>query len=162
MGSQRVGQDLSTKKQLLRGSKGKKDILCMTFERSKKISSVTVMSNSLWPHGLQHARLLCPPLSPRVCSHSCPFTQWCYLTISSSASISPFAFSLSQHQGLSQWVGSSHQVAKVLELQRQHHSSSEYSGLISFRIDWFDVPADQETLKSLLQHHSLKALILQY
>ena len=56
---------------------------------------------------------------------------------------------------------SSHQVAKVLQLQLQHQSSSEYSGLISFRIDWFDVPADQETLKSLLQRHSLKASILQ-
>ena len=137
---------------------GNVNLACMQIMHAKSLQSCL----TLWPHGLQPSRLLCPPLSPRVCSHSCPFTQWCYLTISSSASISPFAFSLSQHQGLSQWVGSSHQVAKVLELQRQHHSSSEYSGLISFRIDWFDVPADQETLKSLLQHHSLKALILQY
>ena len=37
---------------------------------------------SMWPHGLQHARLLCPPVSPAVCSDSCPLTQWCYLTIS--------------------------------------------------------------------------------
>ena len=37
------------------------------------------MSDSLWPHGLQHARLLCPPLSPGVCSDSCPLSQWCYL-----------------------------------------------------------------------------------
>ena len=71
---------------------------------------------------------------------------------------SPFppAFNLSQHQGLFQWVSSSHQVAKVLE-----HSispSSEYSGLSSFRIDWFDVLAVQGTLK----HHSLKASILQH
>ena len=44
----------------------------------------------MWPHGLQHARLLCPPLSPRVCSNSCPLSQWCYLTISSSAA--PFSF----------------------------------------------------------------------
>ena len=48
---------------------------------------------------------------------------------------SPFAFDLSQHKGLFQWVGSSHQVAKVLELQLQHQSFSEYSGLISFRIN---------------------------
>ena len=40
------------------------------------------MSDSLWPHGLQHTRLLCPPLSLRVCSNSCPLGQWCYLTIS--------------------------------------------------------------------------------
>ena len=53
------------------------------------------------------------------------------------------------------------QVAKVLELQLQHHPSNEYSRLISFRIDWFDLLAVQGTLKSLLQHHRLKASILQ-
>ena len=47
------------------------------------------MSDSLWPHGLQHTRLLCPPLSPRVCSNSCPLSKWCYLTISSS--VIPFS-----------------------------------------------------------------------
>ena len=41
--------------------------------------------DSLWPHELQHTRLPCPPLAPRVCSNSCPLTRWCYLTISSSA-----------------------------------------------------------------------------
>ena len=68
------------------------------------------------------------------------------------------ALSLSQHQGLFQWIGSSYQVAKVLELQ--HQSSNEYSGLISFNIDWFDLLAIQGTLKNLLQHHSSKASIL--
>ena len=43
------------------------------------------MTDSLWLHGLQHARLPCPSLSPGVCSNSCPFCRWCYLTISSSA-----------------------------------------------------------------------------
>ena len=57
-----------------------------------------------------------------VCSNSCPFHQWCYLTISSSVILSPPALNLSQHQGLFQWVGSSHQVTKVLELQFQHQS----------------------------------------
>ena len=47
------------------------------------------MSNSLWPHGMHLARLLCPPLSPRVGSNSCPSNQWCYLNISSSAT--PFS-----------------------------------------------------------------------
>ena len=61
----------------------------------------------------------------------------------------------------SKGVGSSHQVAKVLELQLQHSPSNEYSGLISFRIDWLDLLAVQGTLKSLLQHHSSKASILQ-
>ena len=74
------------------------------------------------------------------------------------------AFSLSQHQGLFQWVSTSDQVAKVLEFQLQHpmnSSSNEHSGLISFRIDWFDLLVVQGTLKSLLQHHSSKVSILQ-
>ena len=66
------------------------------------------------------------------------------------SSPSPPALNLSQHQGLFKWVSSSHQVAKVLE----------YPGLISFRMDWLDLLAVQGTLKSLLQHHSLKASIL--
>ena len=45
---------------------------------------LVAMSNSLWSHGLQHTRLLCPPLSPGICSNSCPLSRWCYLTISSS------------------------------------------------------------------------------
>ena len=59
---------------------------------------------------------------------------------------SPFlpAFSLSQHQGLFLWVGSLHQVAKVLEVQLQYQSFHEYSWLISFRIDWFVLLAVQE------------------
>ena len=47
--------------------------------------SCSVMSDSLQPHGLQHTRLSCPSLSPRVCSISCPLNQWCHSTISSSA-----------------------------------------------------------------------------
>ena len=58
-----------------------------------------------------------------------------------------------------QWIGSLHQVAKVLKLQFQHQSSSEYSELISSKIDWFDL-AVHGTLKSLLQHHGSKASIL--
>ena len=50
------------------------------------------MSNSLQPHRLQHTRLLCPSLSPGVCSDTCPLSRWCYLTISSSAA--PFSFCL--------------------------------------------------------------------
>ena len=45
------------------------------------------MFDSLRPHGLQHARLPCPPLSPRVCSNSCPLSQWCHPTISSSVTL---------------------------------------------------------------------------
>ena len=69
------------------------------------------------------------------------------------------ALNLSQHQGLFQWVNSSHQVAKV-KFSFSISPSNEYSGLTAFRIDWFDLLAVQGTLKSLLQHHNLKASIL--
>ena len=65
-------------------------------------------------------RFPCPSLFPRVCSNSCPLSQWCHPTILSSVTPSPPAPNLSQHQGLFQWVGSLHHVAKVLELQLQH------------------------------------------
>ena len=63
----------------------------------------------------------------------------------------PPAFNLSWPQSPFQWVSFSHQVAKVLALQPQHQSFHEYTGLMSFRIDWFDPLASQGTLKSLLQ-----------
>ena len=63
-----------------------------------------------------------PPPSPHICSDSCPLCWWCYLTILSSAAQLSFAFHLSQHQDLFQWVSFSHQVAKVMELQLQHKS----------------------------------------
>ena len=84
--------------------------------------SCSVMSNSLRPHGLQHARSLCPSPIPRVYSDSCPLSRWCHPTISPSVVPSPPAFNLSQHQGLFKWVSSLHQVAKVLEFQLQHQS----------------------------------------
>ena len=69
------------------------------------------------------------------------------------------ASSLSQHQNIFQWVGSLHQMAKVLKFSFSISPSNEYSELISFRINWFDLLAIQGTLKSLLQHHSSKASI---
>ena len=113
------------------------------------------MSNSLQPHRLQHARLPCPLLSPRVCSNSCPLSQWSQLLLAPS----PSAFSLFQHQGLFQWVGSLHQVAKVVELQLQHQSSQWIFRVISLMIDWWDLLAVHGTLKGLLQHHSSRAIL---
>ena len=70
------------------------------------------------------------------------------------------ALNLSQHQGLFQWVSTSHQMAKVLEFQLQHESFQWISGLISFRIDWFDLLAIQGTLRSILHHHGSKPSVL--
>ena len=115
------------------------------------------MSDPLQPHELQHTRPPCPSRTPRVYSNSCPLSWWCH-----SISVVPFfsCLNLSQHQGLFKWVSSLHQVAKVLEFQLQHQSFQWIFGLISFRMDWLDFHAVQGTLKSLLQHHSSKALIL--
>ena len=118
------------------------------------------MPDSLRPHGLQHNRLWCPSLSPGVCSDSRLLSWWCYLTILSSAALSPFAFNLSQNQGLFQWVSSSYKLAKYWSFSFSISPSNEYLGLISFRIDWFDLLAAQGTLKSLLQHWNLKASVL--
>ena len=73
---------------------------------------------------------------------------------------SPPAFNLSQHQGLFQWVSSSHHVPQILSFSFSISPSNEYSGLIAFRIDWFDLHVVKGTLKSLLQHHNSKASIL--
>ena len=74
-------------------------------------------------------------------------------------STSPPAHNLSKHQGVFKWVSSSYQVAKYWSFNFSISPSNEYSGLISFRIDWFDL-AVQGTLKSFLQLHSSKAPIL--
>ena len=81
--------------------------------------SLQVLSDSWLSCGLQQARLPCPPLSPGVCSDSCPLSPWCYLTISPCASLIPFCLQPFLHQDLFQWIGFLHQMAKVLELQHQ-------------------------------------------
>ena len=118
-----------------------------------------VMSNSLWPHGLQHAR---PPhlsQSPRVCPSACPLYQWCHPSIWSS----DILFSCSQSFPASGTFPMSSAVCIRWSNTGASASASvfpaEYSGLISFKIDWFDLLAVQGILKNLLQHHSSKALI---
>ena len=112
---------------------------CYNVNVNVCVFSHSVVSYSLWPHGLQHTRFPCPSSSSGFCPSSCPLSWWCSITISSSAAPSPFAFNLSQHQSFIQWVHSSHKGAKVLRLQLQHQSSNEYSGLISFRTDYFNL-----------------------
>ena len=118
------------------------------------------MSDSLWPHGLQHARLPCPSLSPGVCSNHALWVDDAIKPSHLLFSPSPQAFSLSQHQGLFQWFSSSHQVAKYWSFSFSISTAIEYSALIPFTINWFDLLAIQGTLKSLFQHHSLKPTIL--
>ena len=113
------------------------------------------MPNSLWPHGLQHARLPCPLLSSGVCSNSCPLSRRCYPTISSS--VSPFSSCPQSSPESGSFVSKAALHIRSFSIS----PSNEYSGSVSFRIEWFDLLAVQRTLKSLLQHHSLKASILQ-
>ena len=109
----------------------------------------------------QHARLLCPSLSPRVCSNSCPFSWWYHPTISSSVPLFsscpqsfPASGSFSSESALRiRWP-------KYWSFSFSISPSSEYSGLISFRIDSFDILAVHGTLKSLLQYHNSKVSIL--
>ena len=96
--------------------------------------SCSVVSNYLWPHGLQHAR----PVHHQLPEFTQTHVHWVGDAVQLSHPLSapsPPAFNLSQRQGLFKWVSSSHQVAKVLEFQLQHQSFQWYSGLISFRID---------------------------
>ena len=108
--------------------------------------SHSVMSNSLWPHALHHARLPCPLPTSRVCSNSCPSSWWCHLTISSS--VTPFSsclqsFPESGSLPMSQFFESGGQ---SISFSISHFN--EYSELISFRIDQFDLLVVQGTLKS--------------
>ena len=80
----------------VRGQRGHLQLGCEgVFLSHQLLFSCSVMSNSfpsLFAASLQHARLLCPPLSPRVCSNSCPLSQRCYLTTSSSATLFSYCF----------------------------------------------------------------------
>ena len=115
-----------------------------------------VMSDSLKSQGLQHTRLLCPPLSPGVCSNSRPLSLWCYLTILCCFLSLPFPASMSFPVSQLFCI----RLSKIWSFSFRNGPSNEYSWLISFRIDWFDLFVVQRTLKSLLQHHNSKASIL--
>ena len=104
--------------------------------------SHSVVSNCLWPHGLQHARIPHPSVTPRACSNSCLSSQWWHTPISSS--VIHFSSCLKSFPASGgQIIGAS---ASVLPMN--------IPWLFSFRIDWFDLRAVQGTLKNLPQHHS--------
>ena len=121
----------------------------------------SVVSDSLQPNGLWHARLPCPSPTPRACSNSCPLRRWYH----------PTNFILCHPLLLPPSIFSSIRVfsnESILHIRWPKYwsfsfsisHSNVYSGLISFRMDWFDFLAVQGTLKNLLQHHSSKASTL--
>ena len=118
-----------------------------------------VVSNSLRPHGLQQVRLPRPSPAPRACSNSCPSSQWCHPTISSS--VVPFSSCLQSFPASGSFPMSQFfRWPEYWSFSFSISPSNEYSGLISLRIDWFDFLAVQRTLKSLLQQHSSKTSTL--
>ena len=123
--------------------------------------SLSVMSDSLRPHGLQHARPPCPSPTPGVYSDSRPLSRRCHPTISSSVvpfSSCPQSFPAS---GSFQMRALHIRWPKYWSFSFNIRPSNEHPGLISFRMDWLDLLAVQGTPKSFLQHHSSKASILQ-
>ena len=136
---------------------------CQILELDKEVRfSCSVVSDSLWPHVLQHTRLSCPSPIPGACSNSCASSQWCHPTVSSS--VVPF-FSCLQSFPASEYFPNESVLPirwpKYWSFSFSISPSNEYSALISFRMDWLDLLAVHGTLKSLLQHHSSKASILQ-
>ena len=117
--------------------------------------SHSVVSDSLQPCGLQHARFPCPSPIPRARSNSCPSSQLCHPTISSS--VVPFSSRLQSFPASASFPVLHIRWPKYWSVSFSISHSNEYSGLISFRIDWFDLLAVQRTLKNLFQHHSSKA-----
>ena len=123
-------------------------------ESSVQISR-SVMSDTSPPHGLQLTRVPCPSTTPGACSTHVHRVGDAVQPSHPLLSPFPPAFNLSQHQGALhiRWP-------KYWSFTFSISPSNEYSGLISFRMDWFYLPAVQGTLKSLLQYHSSKASVL--
>ena len=123
--------------------------------------NLSVMSDSLRPHWLQHARLPCPSPTPGAYSNSSPLSWWCHPTISSS--VVPFSSNLQSFQ-----ASGSFPMSQFFTLGGQSIGVSASASVLPMntqdwfpcRIDWFDLLAVQGTLKSLLQHHSSKPSIL--
>ena len=124
--------------------------------------SVAMSCPTLWPHGLQQARLPCPSLSPGVCSNSCLLSQWCHPVTSSCHPLLLLTSVFSSIRVFSSKSAFHIRWLKYWSFSFSISPSSEYSGSISFKMDWFDLLAVQGTLKGLLQHHSSKASILQH
>ena len=132
--------------------------IAYTYKASVEFSR-SVVSDSLRPHKSQHARPPCPSPTPGVYSNTCPSSWWCHPTISSSVvpfSLPPIPPSIRVFSNEStlhmRWP-------KYWSFSFSISPSNEHPGLISFRMNWLDLLAVQETLKSLLQHHSSKASI---
>ena len=125
--------------------------------------SLSVVSDSLRPHGPQHNRPPCPSPTPGVYTNSCPVNRWCHPTISSF--VIPFSSPPSIFPSFRVFSSKSAlhiKWPKYWSFSFSISPSNEHPGLISLRMDWLDLLAVQGTLKSLLQHHSSEESILRH
>ena len=122
--------------------------------------SHSIVSNSLWLHGVERARLPCPSPTPRDCSNSRPLSQWCHPTISSCLPLLLMPSIFPSIRVFSNELVLCIRWPRYWSFSFNISPSNEHSGLISFRMDWLNLFAVQGNLKSLLQHHSSKASIL--
>ena len=128
------------------------DLLSFNISHHILQFSCLVVSDSLWPHEPQHARPACPSPTPGVHPNSCPLSRWCHPTISSS--VTPFSFLASIFPSIRVFSNESALHIRwpiYWSFSFNLSPSNEHPGLISFRMDWFDLLAVQGTL-SLLQH----------
>ena len=120
------------------------------------------LSSSLQPSGPQQTKLPCPSLFPWVCSNSCLWIQWCHSTISSSVSPPPPALSLFNIRVFSNELALQIRWPKCWSFSIS--ASNEYSGLISFKVDWFDLLTvrDSQDSSPVLQFKSINSLVLRF
>ena len=152
-----AGEDLTLRR---REWQGELPVFTASSLTADCCSSVTRSCPTLWPHGLQHARLPCPLLSPGMCSNSCPLSQWCYPTISSSV----IAFSSCLQSFPS---SGSFPMSQLLVMGGQGIGVSSSASVFPMHVqDWFPLGLTglisllSKGLSSLLQHQNLKASIL--
>ena len=130
----------------------------ISIKEMKKTFVVQSLS-CVWLSAAPRASLF--SLSPGVCSNSCLLSQWCYLIISSSAtSFSSLTSIFPSIRVFSNELALQIRWPKYWSFSFSINTSSEYSGLVSFKTDWFDLLAIQGTFKNLLQYYNLKASIL--
>ena len=140
----------------------------ITFQRFVQVGSTmfsvqfscSVVSDSLQPHGLQHAGFPCPSPTPRACSNSCPLSWWCHPPISSS--VVPFSSCLQSCPSSWSFLMSQFFASGGQSFSFSISPSKEYAGLISFRINWFWSPRDSQESSPTPQFKSINYLAFSF